>query len=551
MARLPVGQRIRDSRLAVGMSQTALAKAVDISPSYLNLIEHDKRMIGGALMKRIAGELDVPLGRLSGTGDSALANDIGELARTLSVPDLDADSAGRFVSQSPDWANAMLQLYRRYRDASETALALSDRLSQDPALMELSHAVLTQISSIRSFAEILEQYPDLEPAERERFSGIIAEQSDRLGSSARAMIALLDGAQNTTTPTSPQSEVDDFIHRCDNHLPVLEEVAERLRRELEATTQPLAAAIEARLVQQHGMRIRRVGHGTAAPAEEAETAGPEEILLDGGMAESSLRFQLARALVERELGEAIETLVIDERLTSEEARVIARRALANYGAGALLFPYARFHETAERVRYDIDSLGQQFGGSFEQIAHRLVTLRRPDAEGVPFAFLRADPAGNISKPFSIPGLRMPRLSGACPLWALYRAMATPDRTIAQLAEMPTGEQYLFVARSQSKRTPVFGGTPTSFSVMLGCDALYGERIVYFDTYASGRKSLASPVGFNCRSCPREGCAQRAQPAILSSQGRGRGTGGRVADGPGGDPADGAAAKQRVETAPTS
>lgn len=512
MARVPIGQRIRESRMDAGITQTDLAKAIGISPSYLNLIEHDKRMIGGALMKRIAGALDTPLAVLSGANDAPLANEVAELARTLAFRGLDEAAAARFTGQHPEWANAFVQLHRRYRDATETALALSDRLSQDPALMELSHAVLTQISAIRSFAEIMEQYPDLETSERERFCGIIAAQSDSLGSSAREMIALLDGARNAPTPTSPKSEVDDFIHHCDNHLPRLEEAADALRRVLKVTSDSLAGAIESRLVQAHGISIRRVRPGTAA-AEPVRESGI--LTLDEEALDSTHRFQLARTLAELELSEAVEEMVADDRLTSDEARAIARRAMANYAAGALLFPYDAFFEQAEGTRYDIDRLAQRFGASFEQTAHRLVTLRRPDAVGVPFAFLRADPAGNISKPFSIAGLRMPRLGGACPLWALYAAQATPDRTVSQLAEMPSGEQYLFVARSQSKRAPVYGRAQARFSVMLGCDIVYGERIVYFDAYASGRSSLATPVGFNCRSCPRTDCAQRAQPAITS------------------------------------
>ncbi|MBP5858484.1 DUF2083 domain-containing protein [Marivibrio halodurans] len=512
MTRIAIGRRIRESRMDAGVTQTDLAKAIGISPSYLNLIEHDKRLIGGALLKRIAGALDTPLAVLSGANDAPLASEVAELARSLSFRGLDEAAASRFTGQYPDWANAFVQLHRRYRDATETALALSDRLSQDPALMELSHAVLTQISAIRSFAEIMEQYPDLEPAERERFCGIIADQSDRLGSSAREMIALLDGARNAPTPTSPQSEVDDFIHHCDNHLPRLEEAADALRARLETSIEMLPAAIENRLVRTHGLTIRR----GRANIDRRDVRRHDLVLLDEEALDATHRFQLARTLADLELGDVTEELVADDRLTSDESRDIARRAMANYAAGALLFPYDAFHDEAEATRYDIDRLAQRFGGSFEQIAHRLVTLRRPDAQGVPFAFLRADPAGNISKPFSIAGLRMPRLGGACPLWAVYAAQATPDRTVSQLAEMPSGEQFLFIARSQSKRAPVYGRAQARFSVMLGCDVVYGERVVYFDSYASGRASLATPVGFNCRSCPRSACAQRAQAAIISA-----------------------------------
>jgi predicted transcriptional regulator len=224
---------------------------------------------------------------------------------------------------------------------------------------------------------------------------------------------------------------------------------------------------------------------------------------------------MARHLVERELGDLLDAHIDDERLTSEAARTRGRRALANYGAGALLFPYHRFLEAAEDQRYDIERLGRQFDGSVEQIAHRLVTLRRPGAEGVPFAFLRADPAGNISKPFSIPGLRMPRFGGACPLWIIYNAFATPNRTVAQLATMPQGERYLFVAHCMQKQAAAFGSQATTYSIMLGCDASYGDRMVYGDGFVSGRDSLATPVGTNCRSCGRQNCRQRAHPSIIA------------------------------------
>lgn len=238
MARLPIGQRIRNSRKDKGLTQSDLAEAIGISPSYLNLIEHDKRMIGGKLMKRIAEALHVEIGWLSGTEDARLAQDIVELTRSMAIDDLDDRNALNFVAQTPEWANAFLALHRRYQDVTETALALSDRLSQDPALMELSHSVLTQITSIRSFAEILEQYSDLSSDERNRFSSIIASQSDQLGSSARTMIDLLSSASETEKPTSPANEVDDFIIHHGNYFPDLEWAAEALNKEMEYAPPP-------------------------------------------------------------------------------------------------------------------------------------------------------------------------------------------------------------------------------------------------------------------------------------------------------------------------
>jgi len=45
-------------------------------------------------------------------------------------------------------------------------------------------------------------------------------------------------------------------------------------------------------------------------------------------------------------------------------------------------------------------LAQRFNAGFEQVCHRLTTLQRPNARGIPFFLLRVDNAGNVSKRFS-------------------------------------------------------------------------------------------------------------------------------------------------------
>jgi len=497
MARTPIGRRIRERRRERRMTQTALAEAVGISPSYLNLIEHDKRQIGGTLVRRIARALDLEVGALSGIEDARLAQDVVEIGRSLGHRGLDEESGADFVARTPAWAQAFVTLHRAYRDAAETAGALSDRLSQDPALVDLGHAVLNRVTAIRSFAEILEQHADLAPEEQRRFSHIVAAESGRLAVSAREMLTLLGGStDDDARPGSPEEEVDDFIIRNGNHFPALEEAADALRAEAVAKAGGLAGALDAH-----------------ALAEAVLPAPPGQAPAD--LPETSLRFRRARRLAEARAGDLLDAAVDDPRLASEEARNRARAALASYIAGALLFPYDAFLETAETLRYDVDRLAARFGGSFEQAAHRLVTLRRPGAEGVPFAFLRSDPAGNLSKPFSTAGLRMPRFGGSCPRWALHGAFAEPDRPVAQLAIMPGGERHLFVARRVSKRTGGFASPPVVFSVMLGCDAVYADRLVYGDAFAGRRDTLATPVGVNCRTCRRTDCAQRAQAPVLT------------------------------------
>lgn len=509
MARLPIGRRIRDARKEHGMNQSVLAKSAGISPSYLNLIEHDKRMIGGALLGRIAKVLDIPADRLNGSDDSSLFQQTLELVRKRILPGVDEDDAPRLVADNPKWARVLIDLHRKYQAATETSLALSDRLNQDPALMELSHAVLNQITAIRSFAEILESSPNLEPSEQLRFSGIIAGQSDSLGASAREMINLLTSPADTTHAASPEKEVDDFIILNGNYFADLEDAARRLHTTLSRKRNTLEGAIDDVLTRTHKVNVVHANTTTATD----EPRPPRTLVLDETALDTTNRFRKARALMEIECADIIEDLAGAESLSSPESRTRARLALSNYAASALLFPYDQFLESAEAYRYDIERLGLKYHGSFEQIAHRLITLRRPGSEGVPFAFLRADPAGNLSKPFSTQGLPMPRFGSACPLWAIYAAFSSRDRTVAQLASMPQGERYILVARRLSKRAVGFGAPRTTYSVMIGCEAAYSDRIVYADAFAPGKTSLETPVGFTCRSCPRPHCQQRAQPTV--------------------------------------
>ncbi len=188
MARVPIGARIAERRRFLGLTQRALAQRVEISGAYMNLIEHDKRLIGGVLLRRIAKALDMPLADLTAVEDTRLFQEMLELARGMAVPDQDEGRIGSLVGRYPEWAKAMVRVHRSLQDATDTAVALSERVSRDPSLRDLSHQILTRITSIRSFSEILQDFAGLGDSERQRFAEIIAAESDSLGRSARSMI---------------------------------------------------------------------------------------------------------------------------------------------------------------------------------------------------------------------------------------------------------------------------------------------------------------------------------------------------------------------------
>lgn len=516
----PVGLRIRRHRRQQGVTQLALAARVGISASYLNLIEHGKREVAGGLLRRLAEALNLDLEEVSGREASRLVQDLTEIATDPLLRDLRLEHSGiaEIVGRQPEWGRALVALHRAGRRATTLAEALSDRLAHDSALIDASHELRTRIATVRSFAEILNEHAGLDAERRDRFTGMMARESGRLGDIAEALFHRLSAQGEASRANTPAEEVDDLIIDRDNHFPDLEEaaaeLATRIAAEVEAAPSPEGALVRW-LNARHGLRV-------AANDEEANGAGPTArrgrydadsrvFHAPLGLAPATLRFALARLAFALEAGTLIADHAADPRLRSEAARQRAAEALRSYGAGALLFPYESFREAAERTRYDLDRLAVLFGASVEQVCHRLVTLRRPGAEGVPFAFLRVDPAGNVSKRFSLPVLRLPRHGGACPLWAVYTAPRDPAATAVQRVRLSEGREFLFIARSITKPPSGYGQPGERYSLMIGCDAIHADRVIYDDA-PSGP---ALETGVNCHLCARADCPQRAFPSALA------------------------------------
>ena len=193
--------------------------------------------------------------------------------------------------------------------------------------------------------------------------------------------------------------------------------------------------------------------------------------------------------------------------------------LSSYLGSAVLFPYDAFLDDATRTRYDIENLSQRYGASFEQVCHRLVTLRRESAAGIPFAFLRTDVAGYTAKRFPLPDFPLPRHGHACPLWAIFAAFQTPGRIVRELAEFPDRSRSLTIARSVTKQPATFHEPRILYAVMLACDAVHAAKTVYADGLDFAAQESVSQVGPGCRLCPRRQCLQRQEEPIVQTKTR--------------------------------
>ncbi|MFD0857676.1 helix-turn-helix domain-containing protein [Roseovarius aquimarinus] len=311
------------------------------------------------------------------------------------------------------------------------------------------------------------------------------------------------GAEGAHTQQSPWTEVRDFFHYCDNYLDAVDRAAERAAAAMsgpEGAAEALARA---------GIELRDSDEGPLRRLDRASGT----LHLSARAAPETRRFQMLLQLALLTQDKLLEATLDLARFQSGEARAIAKIGLANYFAGAAMMPYTAFLAAARDCRHDLEILAHRFGASIEQVCHRLSTLQRPGAKGIPFFFVRVDQAGTITKRHSATRMQFARYGGACPLWNVHRAFETPGRFLRQLAETPDGVRYINLARDVSKPGGHFGAPVRRFAIALGCEVKHAASLVYADGLDLESPAAFEPIGISCRICERTNCHQRSIPPL--------------------------------------
>jgi predicted transcriptional regulator/DNA-binding XRE family transcriptional regulator len=450
-----LGGRVRGLRRRDNMTQVQLAQKLNISASYLNLIEHNRRPLSAHLLIKLAQLFALDLQTFSAEHDAHL---VAGLLEAFGDPmfeahELAAADVKELCSTSPATARAVLALYQAFRSAREAAATLAMKIYDTD---------------------------DLASVDRSRL---------------------------------PSEEVSDLIQHHANHFPALEEGAEELWRRARLEGDTLYQGLVRYLGEAHGVSVRVEKAGAMAGVARRYDPERRVLTLSEILRRGSRNFQVAYQVGLLSEEDEMGRISKDALLTTDASRALARVALANYFAGAVLMPYGKFLDAARSERYDIELLGHRFRASVEQVCHRLTTLRRPGAEGVPFHFVRIDIAGNISKRFSASGLRFARFSGACPRWNVFTAFLTPGMVRTQVSQMPDGTTYFWVARTVRREGGGYHAPHTTLAVGLGCEVSHARQLVYADGVDLESREAIVPVGLTCRLCERMDCEQRAFPAL--------------------------------------
>ncbi len=430
------GATVRRVRRNQGLTQLAMAELLDISPSYLNLIEHNQRPISAAILLRIADRFDIDPRDFSGDNQADQLASVRRLLAHADFADLDIlpNEVEDFVTQTPGVAAALLRM---------------------------------------------------------------AERRGR------------EGEGGDTEPLAVQL-VRQEIERWKNHFPDLDAQAESLADELRLGSADLYGAISERLRSRHQLAIRILPVDVMPDRLRRLDLHARQLQLSEMLEPASRTFQVATQLAQLEAKAEIDALAAGAGFADRAAERFFRRHLFSYFAAALMMPYARFLRACEASGYDVILLQRRFNAGFEQVAHRLTTLQRVGARGLPFFMLRIDRAGQASKRYAgasnSPLVLAPQ---RCPLWNIHGSFARPGDLLSDCVELEDGTRWVTISRTVDGIT--YGVQhPARFAVSIGVEERLAASLSVRATNADGGKDPL-PIGLGCVACARPNCPQRSAP----------------------------------------
>jgi predicted transcriptional regulator/DNA-binding XRE family transcriptional regulator len=444
--KLFLGARLKRLRRERGLNQSQMADQLGISGSYLNHLERNQRPVTAGILLRLAEAFDVDV--------KSFASESGEVGGATQLGEIFSD---------PMLADLGVSRYE-----------LVELADNAPSVAEGVARLYTALRELR-------RHP---------------QESETGGSDPRVLI-------------TPETWVRDYIQSQRNHYPELEEASETLGG---ALVHPLSLAepLRQRLKQAWDVEVRVVDPEILEDASQHYDPQRRLLMISSLLRPENRTFGIAYQLALLEFGTIIGRMLEAARPPDPGSRRLLHMSFANYAAGAIMMPYGKFLRAAEEHRYAIDRLTSQFGANVEQVAHRLTTLSRPHAKGVPFFMLRVDPAGNISKRYAGESFPFSHFGGTCPRWHLHTAFQTPGQTIRQLIETPDGQRFFTISRTIERPIRPDLRDDALLAVGLGCDIKHAPRIAYADGLDLNN-TPATPVGPACAICPRLQCAYRATP----------------------------------------
>lgn len=413
-----IGPHLRRLRIERAETQGMMAKALGISPAYVNLLENNQRSVSVAVMLRLFEVYGVDWRDIAEDDDTSVLADLrGVMQDPIFAQDRpDLQQLRAALVHSPALAQAMLRLHRAYQAATDQLLSLAE------------------------------------------------------------------GGDPVVASTTPEAAVHDYFRRNRNHFRELEEVAEVFWGAEPVERDEIYTALKHRLRARLGITVRLVQVRDLPGTLRQYDAARHEILLSEALDHTNRIFQLVHMAGLLEQRAVLDGLIARSGIAEPRAQARLRVELANYFAAAVLMPYDAFLAEARATKYDLDHIATRFGVSFEQACHRATTLQREGAQGVPFFFLRIDKGGNVTKRFNATGFHLAEYGGACPRLDVHTSFRTPGKIVPQFVEMPDTSQYFVFSRTVDRPTFERHGQDNRLAVAMGCTIEHAAEIGYAEAF---------------------------------------------------------------------
>jgi len=450
MTKTLIGPQLRQLRRAHNQTQSDMAQRLGVSASYVNLLENNQRSLSVKILLALSDSYGIAWKELVND------NEISQLA------DL------RAAVRDPIFSGAR------------------------PDLQELRAALDHAPQLVAQFQQVYANYRAV------------------LGS-----LTHLDeqGAVPEMLATSPEAVIYDVFRKHANHFATLEIAADTARAAVGGRHDDIYANLKRHLRDAYGIEVDLVDFNQMSDTLRIFDEEGRRVLLSEAFDQINRNFQLAYVLAMVSAGALLDDLIAQAGPVSEAATVRLRVELANYFAAAVLMPYGAFLALAEETGYDIDRIATTFGVSFEMVCHRLTTMQRRGAQGVPFFFLRIDRAGNVTKRFNATSFTLANKGGSCPVWNIHSAFASPGTIVPQYVELPDAGQFFTISRTIARPVINRHTQDRKLVVTLGCERVHAEKVGYARSLRVIDEDHIAKIGINCHICTRQACGQRAHEPI--------------------------------------
>ena len=448
------GPRIRRARMGRGETQTAMARTLGISPSYLNLIERNQRPLTVQLLIKLSSAYGFDPEELQGKGE---ANTISQLREVFADPLLSSDLPDHselieISDAAPNASAAMIKLYRAYRESLERLSDLSRLLAKEGGQAISGGERLPVVEMRETFERNSPYFPSIE-----RAAAKLKKSLPNTGGLMESLQHWLHTQHHIAVQILPVETMPQWRRRFDRHSNRLL-ISERL-----------------------------------SPADQIQEVAMEVAFL----AEGKL------------IGEEVEFL----KFTTDEARRLARFEFARLMALAIMMPYDNFLASARRVNYDINILRSRYSVTFAQAAWRLIMLAKHGQSAVPFFIMEIDTAGNRIRRGGTNGFPLTRFGGDCAKLIVHHAFTSPGQSFAEQVISPDDARFIVMGRTIEGLRSGYSDRPQRTALLIGFDVAHANEVVYGNGLTGPGARPATEIGPACRLCERPGCIARAHPPM--------------------------------------